>query len=91
MRGSEVQTLTVNDDKVELRNKQGETKVWHKQDLNDNTSFMLGGTDYFREDEEYMNAVRTGKTIEPGFPTALKVDEVIDTVEKSVAGQNYGE
>jgi predicted dehydrogenase len=91
MEGSKGQTLTVNDDKVELGNKQGETQVWHKQDLNDNTYFMLGGTDYFREDEEYTNAVKTGKTIEPGFSTALKVDEMIDSVEKSLAGQHYGE
>lgn len=90
MEGSKGQ-LTVNDDKVELRNKQGEPKVWHKQDLNDNTYFMLGGTDYFREDEEYTNAVKTRKTIEPGFSTALKVDEIIDYVEKTLTGQHYEE
>lgn len=91
MEGSTGQTLTVNDDKVELSNKQGAVKVWHKQDLNDNVYFMLGGTDYFREDEEYMNAVKTGKTIEPSFSTALKVDEIIDSVEKSLTGQHDGE
>jgi len=85
MEGSKGQKLTVNDDKVELSNKQGETRIWHKQDLNDGINFMLGGADYFREDEEYTNAVKTGTTIEPSFSTALKVDEIIDSVEKSLA------
>ncbi len=91
LEGSKGQTLIVNDDKVELRDKRGEIKKWHKQDLNDNIFFMLGGTDYFREDEEYINAVKTGITIEPGFSTALKVDETIDSVEKSLAGQHCAE
>ena len=89
--GSKGEVLTVNEDKVELRNKLGETTMWHKQDLNDNTYYMLGGTDYFREDEEYMSVVKTGKTIEPSFSTASKVDKMIDSVEKSLAGTHYGE
>jgi len=91
IQGSEGQNLTVNDDKVEFLNKQGETKVWHKHDLNDNIYFILGGTDYYREDEEYMNAVKSGNMIEPDFTTALKVDELIDSVEKSVTGQDRAE
>ena len=89
--GSKGKTLTVNGDKVEIRNGQGEKTVWHKQDLKDNTYFMLGGTDYYREDAEYMNAIKSGNTIEPDFSTALKVDELIDFVEKSAAGQDYAE
>jgi predicted dehydrogenase len=91
MEGSNGQILTVNDDKVELRNKQGETTMWHKQDLKDNTYFMLGGTDYYREDQEYMNAVKSGNTLEPDFFTAFKVDELIDSVEKAVTGQQCAE
>lgn len=73
--------LAVNDDKLELSGGDGQSKVWHKQDLNDNTAFMLGGTDYSREDAMYLDAVKTGKSIEPGFETALKVDEIIEQVE----------
>jgi predicted dehydrogenase len=89
--GSNGQSLTVNDDKVELREKQGEINVWHKQDLKDNTSFMLGGTDYYREDEEFMKAIKSGNTIEPDFSTASRVDELIDSVEKTVTRQHHAE
>jgi predicted dehydrogenase len=89
--GSKGYSLTVNDDKVELQKKQGDKTVWHKQDLKDNTHFMLGGTDYYREDEEYMNAVKSGNMIEPDFSTALKVDELIDSVENAVTGQPRAE
>ena len=85
IRGAKGQTLIVNDDKLELRNENGVQKSWHKQDLGDNTYFMLGGTDYFREDEEYMNAIKTGKAIEPSFLTASRVDEVVSTMERLVA------
>lgn len=80
--------ITANDDKVELSNQHGLVKTWHKQDLNDNVNYMLGGTDYYREDEEYIKAIITGKQIEPGFSSALKVDELIDSIEKLTSGTN---
>lgn len=81
------QRLTANDDKVEFRDNQGNTRTWHKHDLGDNTYYMLGGTDYYREDAEYINAVKTGQPLEPTFATALNVDKIVDVVEKSILKQ----
>jgi predicted dehydrogenase len=89
IRGTKGQTLIVNDDKIELRNENRVLKSWHKQDLDDNVHFMLGGTDYFREDEEYMTAIKTGKAIEPGFLTASRVDVVVSAMERLVAEQGH--
>ncbi|MFC2072336.1 Gfo/Idh/MocA family protein [Chloroflexota bacterium] len=77
--------LAVNDDKLEQRDLNGKVNVWYKQDLVDSTYFMLGGTDYYREDEEYINAIKTRKGIEPSFYTASKVDEIIEHVESLFA------
>ena len=90
IQGAKGQTLIVNDDKLELRNHNSVLKSWYKQDLNDNTYFMLGGTDYFREGEEYVNAIKTGRAIEPSFQAALKVDDVISRMEKLILEQSHG-
>ena len=89
IQGAKGQTLLVNDDKVELRNQTSVLESWYKQDLNDNTYFMLGGTDYFREDEEYVKAIKTEKAIEPSFQTASKVDDLIGRMEKLILEQSY--
>ncbi|MCJ7645816.1 Gfo/Idh/MocA family oxidoreductase [bacterium] len=86
MEGTKGLTLIVNDDKIELRNKDGKGTVWHKHDLNDTVNFMLGGTDYLREDEAFINAITSEKTIKPNFNTALKVDEIIHHMEKQIIG-----
>jgi predicted dehydrogenase len=85
--GSTGLTLIVNDDELELRNKHSILKSWHKQDLDDNTHFILGGTDYSREDEEYTSSIKTGAIIEPDFHTALKTDDIISRMEKSLSEQ----
>jgi predicted dehydrogenase len=72
--------MNVNDDKVDLELKDGKSFTWYRHDLNDNVGFMLGGPEYFREDEYFINSVVEGCDAEPSFFTASKVDHLIDQV-----------
>lgn len=75
--------MEVNDDKVKLKKlKNGKPNSWFRHDLGDNVSFWLGGPEYFREDELFVNAVREHKGGEPSFYLASKVDQVIDEVKR---------
>lgn len=78
--------MRVNDDKVELELDDGKS-VWYRHDLHDNVGFLLGGPEYFREDEHFIESVLNDRKAEPSFHTASKVDHIIDQV-KERAGQN---
>jgi predicted dehydrogenase len=86
VRGSEG-IMKVNDDKVELEPADGKPSRWHKHDLNDSVGFLLGGPEYFREDEYFIISASSGGMAEPSFSTASKVDWIIDQV-KIRAGQD---
>ena len=79
--------MVVNDDKLELRLKDGKSFTWYRASLHDNVFFCLGGPEYFRENEHFVNSVLGGCSAEPSFDTASEVDRIIDEV-KSRADQN---
>ena len=80
--------LKVNADLVKLDKSGCETITWHRQDLNDNVPFLLGASEYYREDEHFIRAIQEGGSAQPDFNTAAKVDQLIDRVEslKAVNG-----
>jgi len=73
-------TLSVNDDELTLNLKDGKKQKWFRHDLGDQVGFWLGSPEYYREDECFVKAVTSGKTVEPCFETAAKVDCIIDEV-----------
>lgn len=73
--------LRVNDDKLELRQNDGESFTWYRHDLDDNVDFWLGEAEYFREDQHFVRSILDGHGAEPDFCTASKVDRVIDDVK----------
>lgn len=75
-------TMKVNDYSLNLKLRNGDSYVWFKHELNDYVSFLLGDSEYYREDEAFVNAVMKGVKVEPAFLTASKVDYVIDQVKK---------
>jgi predicted dehydrogenase len=79
--------LEVNDDKVELKLKNGKSLAWFRHDLRDNVGFWLGGPEYYREDKHFVDSVMNDNEAEPSFYTASNVDRVIDEV-KSGADEN---
>lgn len=79
--------MRVNDDKLELKLDNGKSFMWYRHDLNDNVRFWLGAPEYFREDEYFVGSVLDGRSAEPSFCTASKVDYIIDHVRYG-AGKN---
>ncbi len=77
--------IDVNDDRLILTQADGTRETWYRQNLNDNVYFALGETEYFRENQEFVNALKGKQKCEPSFDTASKVDYVIDEVRKGVA------
>lgn len=86
VKGSEG-TMQVDDDKVQLEPADGKSSRWHRHDLNDGVGFLLGGPEYFREDEYFIRSVSSGEVTEPSFSTASRVDWIIAQV-KVKAGQD---
>lgn len=74
-------SLDVNDDKVELKLRNGESARWYRHDLNDNVPFWLAAPEYFREDEYFVQCVLKSCKAEPCFESASKVDKLIDEVK----------
>jgi len=74
--------IDVNDDRLYLTLRDGSKKVWYKHDLKDNVPFWLGETEYYRENQEFVNSLLENRECNPNFDTALKVDYVIDQIRK---------
>ena len=73
-------TLKVNDDKLEFKLNDGESFTWYRHDLGDNVDFWLGESEYFREDQHFIRSILEGRSAEPDFHTASKIDRIIDRV-----------
>jgi predicted dehydrogenase len=73
-------TMKVNEDKVELKVDGKDSGLWYKHDLNDNVPFFIGGADYYREDESFINSIIKKHTNEPNFLVASEVERIIDQV-----------
>ncbi|MCW4000697.1 MAG: Gfo/Idh/MocA family oxidoreductase [Candidatus Bathyarchaeota archaeon] len=76
--------IDVNDDRVFLTLKDGTKQSWYRQNLDDSVQFALGETEYFRENQEYINALKMGRGAEPPFESASKVDYIIGEVKREL-------
>ena len=54
-------------------------------------SFFLGGAEYFREDEFFIQSILDGCDAEPSFQTALKVEQVIAQVRDKAGEHEHTE
>ena len=70
-------TLRVNDDRVRLIPNNDDALNWYRQDLDDSVPFVLGATEYVREDEFFISAVADGGQGKPDFSAASRVDNII--------------
>jgi predicted dehydrogenase len=73
--------MKVNDDKLDLKLNDGKSSTWYRHDLNDNVDFWLGESEYFREDQYFIESIVNGRGAEPSFQAASKVDQIIDQIE----------
>lgn len=77
-------TLSVNDDKAEIRPVKGETLTWHRQDLDDSAEFVLAGTEFYREDRHFVACLEGCCSPNPDFADAAKVDLLIEQAERKL-------
>lgn len=74
--------IEVNDDRLSLTLESGAFKKWYKQDLSDNVAFFLGEAEYFRENQHFVDSIRSNQPSELSFEEASKVDKLINEVKK---------
>ena len=76
--------LSVDDSAVKLKMKNTQQRVWYRQDLDDSVKFLLGDSEYFREDETFFQSLIQQSNVESNFQTALKVDSLLEEVRRGV-------
>lgn len=73
-------SLSVNDDELAITFKDGTQRKWFRHDLGDLVDFWLGSPEYYRENKHFIEAILRGKSAEPCFENAAKVDRLIDEI-----------
>jgi predicted dehydrogenase len=73
--------LRVNEDRVEVEPGAGERVLWHRHRLHDQVPFLLADPEYHREDEHFIQAIRSGGRATPDFEDGAQVEAVIDRIE----------
>lgn len=76
--------LSVDDDEVRLRLKGKKLVDFHRQDLMDSVGFLIDRSEYYREDESFINAVSSGSLAYPDFLEASRTDRLIHEVKNRV-------
>jgi predicted dehydrogenase len=81
-------SLVVNDDYVRLT-VGGITSTLYRLNLSDNVSFMLGSSEYYREDDCFFKAIEQNLIDQFSFNSAAKVEFAIEEVERVAAKHEY--
>ena len=79
--------LKVDDSCVKLEMNNSKPTEWYRQDLFDHVSFLLADPEYFRENESFIGSIVSETEVEPNFKTALKVDRLLEEVERKANEQ----
>ncbi len=77
-------SVYANDDEVKLTLPNVETKTWYRHDLNDNVGFYLGGSEYYRENQNFLQAVESGLPVKSSFESAAQVDFLLEQVRRKL-------
>ena len=72
--------LKVDDTSLELSLIRSSSKKLYRQDLDDHVRFLLGESEYFREDAFFIRSILSGTKPEPSFETASNVDKLLEEV-----------
>ena len=85
--------LTVNDDiiKIFLTTSKGiygeGWTILRKPEIEIGVPIYIGGSQYTRLDQAFVNAVSQGRTVESDVVNAYKVQKIVDTIYSSAANQ----
>ncbi len=77
-------SIRVSEDSFAYKLNNGDTRTFHKHDLNDSPSFFLGESDYYFEDDTFIKALSTGSQVENNIHFATKTNKFIDAVKAGV-------
>jgi predicted dehydrogenase len=72
--------LMVDDSALKLKLNNMQPKEWYRQDLNDNVPFLLGDSEYYRENEHFVESILHAVSPISNFQTAMTVDFLLEEV-----------
>jgi predicted dehydrogenase len=75
-------TLDVNDDEVKLTLNGSQPKRWYRHDMDDNVGFLLGGPEYYRENQYFIRSIISGEPVKSSFKTTLSIDYLLEQVRR---------
>jgi predicted dehydrogenase len=78
-------TLCVNDDEVKLELAAEKPKRWFRLDMDDNVGFLLGGPEYFRENQHFLDCITSGQNCISTFESTLRVDFLLEQVRRQIS------
>ena len=73
-------SLKVDDTELVLGLDNEVSKTWRRQDLDDHVRYLLGDSEYFRENNCFFKSILSNVESEPNFQTATKVDYLLEQV-----------
>lgn len=73
-------TIKVDDTELRIALEGEQPKSWYRQDLDDHVTFLLGESEYFRENDHFIKSTILTRKSEPDFQTATKVDYLLEQV-----------
>jgi predicted dehydrogenase len=73
-------TIKVDDNELVFALEGEQPRTWHRQDLDDHVTFLLGESEYFRENDHFIKSIIFNSKSEPSFQTATKVDYLLEQV-----------
>lgn len=73
-------SIKVDDNELTLALNNEKLQSWYRQDLDDHVNFLLGDSEYFRENDHFIKSIIFDEKSEPNFQTAIKVDYLLEQV-----------
>ena len=75
-------SIKVDDNELVFALDNVQPKTWYRQDLDDHVGFLLGDSEYFRENDHFIKSILSNSESEPSFQTAAKVDYLLEQVRR---------
>jgi hypothetical protein len=75
-------TINVDDNMIELVLNDKQPRTLYRQDLDDHVAYLLGESEYFREDEHFINSILLNRKPQSDFLSATRVDYLLEQVRR---------
>lgn len=75
-------TINVDDNMIELVLNDKQPRTLYRQDLDDHVAYLLGESEYFREDDHFINSILLNRKPQSDFLSATRVDYLLEQVRR---------